>query len=170
MAAKKKTATAKKPAAKPAVTKEPVEFGVYFPKLQGFGFPFVVKDEKAKEVTGCYPTRDIVFCAGHNNLNKYSGVDPEELFYQMVSHPVVQQMEGRGELVLYDGRKDGTESNLGLALTDVKENDGKQEGVPVSDIVNTRPKVQTSDNKDGLTEKTSIEPHAHGEQPLPSMD
>lgn len=165
MAAKKKTA---KPQAK-VLAKTMTEFSVYLPRRQTFGFPYVVKDENMKEVTGCYPTQTIVLCAGHNNLNKMSGVDPEELFDQMISHPVVQKMEANGDLVLFDGRKDGTESNIGLALTDLKEKDGVQEGVPVSDIVNTMPHVQTSDKTSGL-KPTNKKARAHGEQPLPPQE
>ena len=101
-------------------------------------------------------------------------INDDELFDQMCSHPTIQNREACGEIVFYDGRKDGKESNLGLQLADVKVEGGKEEGIPVAELDTksskgtARSKYKKSKDTSGTKKKRSLEGRAHGENPIPA--
>jgi hypothetical protein len=124
----------------------------------GYGFPKLVPNREG--------TNDIHLVTFGPGLNE---VHDSELLDQLLSHPTVEMFVDQGQLKLYDGRVASLESDLGLQLVDVK---GEADGVPVGEIHEGDTKVQyrKSDNVSGTKAKSTKTSHAHGSQPLPSID
>jgi hypothetical protein len=131
---------------------------LYVVNWAGYGFPKLVPNSE-----GTRNILNVIFGPGLNEIHD------EELLDQLLSHPTVEAFIDQGELKIYDGRVSSLESDLGLQLTDLK---GEADGLPVGEIHEGEAKVQyrKSDNISGTKTKTTKTAHAHGNQPLPSMD
>jgi hypothetical protein len=124
----------------------------------GFSFPKCVPNSE-----GTMDIHNVTFGSGLTEIHD------EELLDQMLSHPTIEMHLDSGQLKIYDGRVASLESDLGLQLTDIK---GEADGVPVGELKEGDSKTQyrKSDNISGTKTKTSKTAHAHGSQPLPSIE
>lgn len=128
---------------------------IFLTKANAWAFPYVHGNGTVQHVT---------FGAGLNNI------DDDSLFDQIISHPCVERMVDLGDIVLYDGRKEGTESDLGLVLADVKGGKEAEDGVPIADVSlkEDTPKYKKSSNTKGTKAKSTKKAHAYGDNPLPA--
>jgi len=127
---------------------------IFVKNLANVHFPYIIDGE-------IHPR---VFGAGLNVIHE------EDLLSQLLSHPTIALLLEQDEIDIFDARiVDAKESDLGLQLTDIK---GVEDGVPVADTIpnKTIPKYRKSDNTEGTKAKSNKTAHAHGEQPLPTIN
>lgn len=128
---------------------------IFIVKSAGWGFPYVKEDGSIEQ---------ILFGPGLNEVHD------EKLFDQVLNHPLTERKLDLGHIVLFDGRVESKESDLGLQLADVK---GLADGVPVADVddsTGTKPAYRKSSNTDGTKKKSTKKAFSHGEDiPLPSI-
>lgn len=130
---------------------------IFLTQDAGWAFPYIREDGTIQRIT---------FGAGLNTI------DDEALFDQVVSHPDTEYKVDMGLVVLFDGRKDSKESDLGLELVDVK-GEHAEDGVPIAEIntdkaTNPMPEYRKSKNTSGTTKKSTKSAYAYGDNPLPS--
>ena len=128
---------------------------IFLTTAAGWAFPFV-RPEGIHYVT---------FVPGLNT------VENDDLFDQVLAHPCSERKEALGEIVFYDGRKEGKDSDLGLKLVDVKGSHA-EDGVPIADAPNATSTAigdyRNSDHTKGTEKKSTKTSRATGHLPLPS--